>query len=76
MKKLSHGKCHREYTASVPEVGESRFWATGVRVKRRGKSPPPAGQPAGQDKPHVVQDRTGNAWRLARSAFCGAVSGY
>ena len=35
-------------------------------MKRRGKSPPPDGQPAGQDKPRVVQDRTGDEWRLAR----------
>ena len=34
-------------------------------MKRRGKSPPPGGQPSGHEKPHVVQDRTGNARRLA-----------
>ena len=30
-----------------------------VRVKRRGKSPPPGGQPPGHDKPHAVQGQTG-----------------
>jgi len=28
-------------------------------VKRRGKSPPPGAQATGQEKPHVVQDKTG-----------------
>jgi len=39
-----------------------------VRVKRRGKSPPPVRQLAGHEKPRVVQDKTGNARRLARLA--------
>ena len=30
-----------------------------ARVKRRGKSPPPKAQALGQEKPYVVQDRTG-----------------
>jgi hypothetical protein len=30
-----------------------------VRVKRRGKSPPPGGQLPGHDKPHAVQGQTG-----------------
>ncbi len=30
-----------------------------ARVKRRGKSPPPGGQPPGHDKPHAVQGQTG-----------------
>ena len=38
-------------------------------MKRRGKSPPPDGQPAGHEKPRVVQDKTGGVWRLASSAF-------
>ena len=38
-------------------------------MKRRGKSPPPDGQPAGHEKPRVVQDKTGGVWRLASSAL-------
>jgi len=34
-----------------------------VRVKRRGKSPPPAARAAGHDKPHAVQDKTGKTGR-------------
>jgi len=37
-------------------------------VKRRGKSPPLDGQPARHEKPRVVQDKTGDARRLARLA--------
>lgn len=41
-----------------------RFGEPGVRVKRRGKSPPLDGQPARHEKPHGVQDITGSlaAW--------------
>ena len=53
------GKCHRKQTARVFPQGESR-----VRVKRRGKSPPPGAQAPGHDKPHAVQDITGSAGRL------------
>ena len=49
-----------------------RLW---VRVKRRGKSPPPGGQPAGHEKPHVVQDKTGGERRLARSVQSGPSPG-
>ena len=35
-----------------------------VRVKRRGKSPPPGAQAPGHDKPHAVQDITGSTGRL------------
>ena len=35
-----------------------------VRVKRRGKSPPPGAQAPGHEKPHAVQDITGSAGRL------------
>ena len=35
-----------------------------VRVKRRGKSPPPGAQATGHDKPRVVQDRTEDTRRL------------
>ena len=38
-------------------------------MKRRGKSPPPGGQPLGHEKPRVVQDKTGGVWRLASLAF-------
>jgi hypothetical protein len=37
-----------------------------VRVKRRGKSPPPGEQSPGPEKPHAVQDKTGSPGRLAR----------
>ncbi len=37
-----------------------------VRVKRRGKSPPPGEQSPGHEKPHAVQDKTGSLGRLAR----------
>src|SRR3954470_16351979 len=40
-----------------------------VRVKRRGKSPPPGMQMPGHEKPHGVQDKTGGAGCLARSAL-------
>ena len=52
---------------------------TGVaaRVKRRGKSPPPAGQPAGHDKPHAVQGQTETPGRLpGRGGNPGARLGY
>ena len=43
-----------------------------VRVKRRGKSPPPGGQPPGHDKPHAVQGQTGTPGRLpGRGAIRG-----
>ena len=65
-------------TENKPPRGLGRrkpFLSVEVRVKRRGKSPPPYGQPAGQDKPHVVQDRTGDERRLARSALAGPFPG-
>ena len=46
-----------------------------VRVKRRGKSPPPDGQPAGHEKPRVVQGKTGDKWRLVRTASAGLSPG-
>jgi hypothetical protein len=46
-------------------------------VKRRGKSPPPAGQPAGHDKPHAVQGQTETPGRLpGREGDLGARLGY
>ena len=53
------GKCHRKQTARVFPQGRPR-----VRVKRRGKSPPPGAQAPGHDKPHAVQDITGSTGRL------------
>ena len=40
-----------------------------VRVKRRGKSPPPGAQAPGHEKPHAVQDKTGSraAWPVRAS---------
>ncbi len=35
-----------------------------VRVKRRGKSPPPCAKAKGHDKPCAVQDKTGGTGRL------------
>lgn len=35
-----------------------------VRVKRRGKSPPPQARARGHDKPRAVQDKTGGSGRL------------
>jgi len=52
---------------------------TGVaaRVKRRGKSPPPGGQPPGHDKPHAVQGQTETPGRLpGRGGNSGARLGY
>ena len=46
-----------------------------VRVKRRGKSPPPGAQAPGHDKPHAVQDKTGNTGRLTRAAQAGQFPG-
>jgi hypothetical protein len=43
------GKCHRKQTAGVPPV----------RVKRCGKSAPPARQRGGHGKPHPEQDHVG-----------------
>jgi hypothetical protein len=54
------GQCHRKQTAQL--LAASRW----VRVKRRGKSPPPAERSTGHEKPHAVQGRTGDAGRLAR----------
>ena len=48
-----------------------------VRVKRRGKSPPPGGQPSGHDKPHAVQGQTETPGRLpGRGGNSGARLGY
>jgi len=43
------GKCHRKHTVPLG----------GIRVKRCGKSAPPAQQCAGQGKPHTEQDQIG-----------------
>ncbi|MEN9468669.1 MAG: hypothetical protein RL630_402 [Verrucomicrobiota bacterium] len=50
-------------TENRPPTGASRR----VRVKRRGKSPPPRAQARGHEKPHAVQDRTGGTGSPARS---------
>ena len=47
-------QCHRKQTARGFSQEMPR-----VRVKRRGKSPPPAQQCAGHEKPSAVQDKTG-----------------
>ena len=47
-------QCHRKQTARGFSKERPR-----VRVKRRGKSPPPAQQCAGHEKPSAVQDITG-----------------
>ncbi len=47
-------------TENIPPLVER----PGVRVKRRGKSPPPGAQATGHDKPRVVQDRTEDLRRL------------
>ena len=54
----------------------SRKIGRGVRVKRRGKSPPPGAQAPGHEKPHAVQDTTGSPGRLTPSRFGGTASGY
>ena len=46
-----------------------------VRVKRRGKSPPARERSKAHDKPHAVQDITGSAGRLTRSAQAGQLPG-
>ena len=48
------GKCHRKLNRRP-----SRDPGRSVRVKRRGKSPPPGAQAPGHEKPHAVQDITG-----------------
>ena len=50
-------------TENIPP-GRART-GVAVRVKRRGKSPPPGGQPPGHDKPHAVQGQTGTPGRLS-----------
>ena len=47
-------QCHRKQTACGFSQERPR-----ARVKRRGKSPPPAHQCAGHEKPSAVQDKTG-----------------
>ncbi len=59
MKIHGDGKCHRK---------SNRREFLPVRVKRRGKSPPPGEQSPGHEKPHAVQDKTGRPGRLARLA--------
>ncbi len=64
---------------SVTENRPPRCARTGVavRVKRRGKSPPPGGQPPGHDKPHAVQGQTETPGRLpGRGGNSGARLGY
>src|SRR5271170_4906142 len=64
---------------SVTENRPPRRARTGVaaRVKRRGKSPPPGGQPPGHDKPHAVQGQTETPGRLpGRGGNSGARLGY
>jgi hypothetical protein len=56
------GQCHREHTASA---------SAEVRVKRCGKSAPPAQQWTGHGKPHTEQDQIGNE-RTAMSARAGS----
>ena len=51
-------------TENIPPAAPAR--ASQVRVKRRGKSPPPGAQVPGHDKPHAVQDITGSMARLGR----------
>ena len=52
------GKCRRKYTTGKPPQGGDP-----ARVKRRGKSSPPGPQGTGQEKPHAVQDITGETGR-------------
>ena len=64
---------------SVTENRPPRRARTGdaARVKRRGKSPPPGGQPPGHDKPHAVQGQTETPGRLpGRGGNSGARLGY
>jgi hypothetical protein len=49
--------------------------ATGVRVKRWGKSPPREAQATRHGKPHPVQDQIGNRG-AARSASCASATGF
>ena len=64
---------------SVTEIRPPRRARSGVavRVKRRGKSPPPGGQSPGHDKPHAVQGQTETPGRLpGRGGNSGARLGY
>ena len=64
---------------SVTENRPPRRARSGVaaRVKRRGKSPPPGGQPPGHDKPHAVQGQTETPGRLpGRGGNSGTRLGY
>ena len=45
-------------TENKPPAATAR--SSRVRVKRRGKSPPPGAQVPGHEKPHAVQDKTGS----------------
>ncbi len=75
MPRRTRGRARRKpgATDSVTENKLPRFG--GVRVKWRGKSPPPGTQVPGHDKPHAVQDRTGSQWRLARFASAKQLPG-
>ena len=54
-------------TDSVTENKPPSGASLRVRVKRRGKSPPPRAQARGHEKPHAVQDGTGGTGPPARS---------
>ena len=58
------GRRKSAVTDSVTENIPSPVARPVVRVKRRGKSPPPGAQATGHDKPRVVQDRTEDTRRL------------
>jgi len=60
-------------TENIPPAVSAR--EPQVRVKRRGKSPPPGAQAPGHDKPHAVQDITGSTTRLGRPAQVGQLPG-
>ena len=63
----THGRGGRK-SASTESVTENKppRACRGVRVKRRGKSPPPRAQVRGHEKPHAVQDKTGGIGLPAR----------
>jgi hypothetical protein len=64
--RLGSRKVSQKTNRPVDEIYRKECLDNRVRVKRRGKSPPPVRQLAGHEKPRVVQDKTGDARRLAR----------
>ena len=57
---------------TVPQKTDRRRLRSMVRVKRRGKSPPPAAQASGHGKPHRVQGQIGDPGAARSKAQAGS----